>query len=50
MTDPYPDRARERACRRACEILETHERDPLDERAKQRMPAVAERADMGRGS
>lgn len=39
-TDMY-----ERARRRACEILESHEREPLDEEVKQRMRAVVERAD-----
>jgi len=44
-TDMY-----ERARRRACEILESHEREPLDEEARQRMRAVVERADRERGS
>jgi len=39
-TDMY-----ERARRRACEILESHEREPLDEEVEQRMRAVVERAD-----
>ena len=44
-TDMY-----ERARRRACEILESHEREPLDEEVKERMRAVVERADKERGS
>jgi trimethylamine--corrinoid protein Co-methyltransferase len=43
-TDMY-----ERARRRACEILESHQREPLDEEVKQRMRAVVERADEERG-
>jgi trimethylamine--corrinoid protein Co-methyltransferase len=38
------------ARRRACEILESHEREPLDEEVKQRMRAVVERADRERSS
>ena len=44
-TDMY-----ERARRRACEILESHEREPLEEEVKQRMRAVVARADRERGS
>ena len=44
-TDMY-----ERARRRACEILESHEREPLEEEVKQRMRAVVEQADRERGS
>jgi trimethylamine:corrinoid methyltransferase-like protein len=44
-TDMY-----ERARRRACEIIESHEREPLDEEVKQRMRAVVQRADRERGS
>jgi trimethylamine--corrinoid protein Co-methyltransferase len=44
-TDMY-----ERARRRACEIIESHEREPLDEEVKQRMRAVVERTDRERGS
>jgi len=44
-TDMY-----ERARRRACEILETHEPPAIDEGVKQRMRAVVERADKERGS
>jgi trimethylamine:corrinoid methyltransferase-like protein len=40
----------ERARRRACEIIESHEREPLDEEVKQRMRAVVERTDRERGS
>ena len=39
-----------RARVRACEIIESHEREPLDEEARQRMRAVVERADRERGS
>jgi len=39
-----------RARVRACEILESHEREPLDEEARRRMRAVVERADKERGS
>lgn len=44
-TDMY-----ERARRRACELLDSHEREPLDEEVKQRMRAVVERADRERAS
>jgi len=44
-TDMY-----ERARRRACAILESHEREPLEEEVKQRMRAVVARADRERGS
>ena len=44
-TDMY-----ERARVRACEIIESHEREPLDEEVRQRMRAVVERADKERGS
>jgi trimethylamine---corrinoid protein Co-methyltransferase len=39
-TDMY-----ERARRRACELLDSHQREPLDEEVRQRMRAVVERAD-----
>jgi trimethylamine--corrinoid protein Co-methyltransferase len=44
-TDMY-----ERARRRACELLDSHRREPLDEEVKERMRAVVERADKERGS
>jgi trimethylamine--corrinoid protein Co-methyltransferase len=44
-TDMY-----ERARVRACEILESHRREPLDEEVKERMRAVVARADRERGS
>jgi trimethylamine--corrinoid protein Co-methyltransferase len=44
-TDMY-----ERARRRACVLLESHEREPLDEEARQRMRVVVKRADRERGS
>ena len=44
-TDMY-----ERARRRACEIIESHEREPLDEEVKERMRAVVQRVDRERGS
>jgi trimethylamine--corrinoid protein Co-methyltransferase len=44
-TDMY-----ERARRRACELLDSHRREPLDEEVKQRMRAVVARADRERGS
>jgi len=44
-TDMY-----ERARRRACEILETHEPPAIDADVRQRMRAVVERADRERGS
>jgi trimethylamine--corrinoid protein Co-methyltransferase len=44
-TDMY-----ERARRRACELLDSHQREPLDEAVRQRMRAVVERADRERGS
>ena len=43
-TDMY-----ERARRRACELLESHQREPLDEEVKQRMRAIVARADRERG-
>jgi len=39
-----------RARVRACEIIESHEREPLDEEARRRMRAVVELADKERGS
>lgn len=39
-----------RARVRACEIIESHEREPLDEEVKQRMRAVVDRADREHGS
>jgi trimethylamine--corrinoid protein Co-methyltransferase len=44
-TDMY-----ERARRRACELLDSHRREPLDEEVKQRMRAVVARADREGGS
>jgi len=44
-TDMY-----ERARVKACEILESHEREPLDEEVKERMRAVVQRVDRERGS
>ena len=44
-TDMY-----ERARQKACEILDSHRREPLDEEVKQRMRAVMERVDKERGS
>ena len=44
-TDMY-----ERARRRACELLESHEPPAIDEEVKQRMRAVVEQADRERGS
>jgi trimethylamine:corrinoid methyltransferase-like protein len=44
-TDMY-----ERARRRACELIESHEREPLDEDVKRRMRAVVERADKEHGA
>ena len=44
-TDMY-----ERARRRACEILESHEREPLDEDVKQQMRTIVEQADREHGS
>jgi trimethylamine--corrinoid protein Co-methyltransferase len=44
-TDMY-----ERARVRACEILESHEREPLDEGVKRQMRAIVERADRERAS
>ena len=44
-TDMY-----ERARRRACEILESHEREPLDEGVKRQMRTIVERADRERAS
>jgi len=43
-TDMY-----ERARRRACEILESHRREPLDEEVKRQMRAIVARADRERG-
>ncbi len=43
-TDMY-----ERARRRACEILENHPREPIDDEIKARMRAVVQRADDQRG-
>ena len=43
-TDMY-----ERARRRACEILESHEREPLHEDVKRQMRAIVARADRERG-
>jgi len=40
----------ERARQKACEILESHEREPLSEDVKQQMRAVMERIDGERGS
>jgi trimethylamine:corrinoid methyltransferase-like protein len=44
-TDMY-----ERARRRACELLDSHEREPLDEDVKRQMRTIVERADRERGS
>ena len=44
-TDMY-----ERARVRACEILESHEREPLDEDVKRQMRTIVERVDRERGS
>jgi trimethylamine--corrinoid protein Co-methyltransferase len=44
-TDMY-----ERARRRACEIIESHEREPLDEEVKEQMRAIVARADKEHGS
>jgi len=44
-TDMY-----ERARVKACELLESHEREPLDEDVKQRMRAVVQRVDREHGS
>ncbi len=44
-TDMY-----ERARVRACEILESHEREPLDEDVKRQMRTIVERADRERAS
>jgi trimethylamine--corrinoid protein Co-methyltransferase len=43
-TDMY-----ERARRRACELLDSHRREPLDEDVKRRMRAIVERVDAERG-
>ena len=40
----------ERARQKACEILESHKREPLDDEVKARMRAVMERTDRERGS
>ena len=44
-TDMY-----ERARRRACEIIESHEREPLDEDVKRQMRTIVERADREHGA
>ena len=44
-TDMY-----ERARVKACELLDSHRREPLDEDVKQRMRAVVQRVDRERGS
>ena len=44
-TDMY-----ERARRRACELLESHEREPLDEDVRRQMRTIVERADRERGA
>jgi len=44
-TDMY-----ERARRRACEILESHDREPLDEDVKRQMRTIVERADREHGA
>ena len=43
-TDMY-----ERARQKACEILDSHRREPLDEEVKQQMRAIVARADRERG-
>ena len=43
-TDMY-----ERARRRACELLDSHRREPLDEEVKRQMHAIVARADRERG-
>jgi trimethylamine--corrinoid protein Co-methyltransferase len=43
-TDMY-----ERARRRACELLDSHRREPLDDVVKRQMRAIVERADRERG-
>jgi trimethylamine--corrinoid protein Co-methyltransferase len=43
-TDMY-----ERARRRACELLDNHRREPLDEDVKQQMRTIVERVDAERG-
>jgi trimethylamine---corrinoid protein Co-methyltransferase len=43
-TDMY-----ERARRRACELLDSHEREPLDASVKQQMRTIVERVDAERG-
>jgi trimethylamine--corrinoid protein Co-methyltransferase len=43
-TDMY-----ERARRRACELLDSHRREPLDEEVKRQMRAIVARADRERG-
>ena len=43
-TDMY-----ERARRRACELLDSHRREPLDEDVKRQMRAIVARADRERG-
>ena len=44
-TDMY-----ERARRRACELLDSHRREPLDEDVKQQMRTIVERADAEHGA
>jgi len=44
-TDMY-----ERARRRACEIIESHEREPLDEDVQRQMRTIVQRADREHGS
>jgi trimethylamine--corrinoid protein Co-methyltransferase len=39
-----------RARRRACEIIESHEREPLDEDVRRQMRTIVERADREHGS
>jgi trimethylamine--corrinoid protein Co-methyltransferase len=40
----------ERARRRACELLDSHRREPLDKDVKQQMRTIVERADREHGS
>jgi len=44
-TDMY-----ERARRRACELLDSHQREPLDDDVKRQMRAVVEKADAEHGA
>ncbi len=44
-TDMY-----ERARRRACELLDSHRREPLDEDVKRQMRAIVEKADAEHGA